>query len=692
MTRNHVFNPKRVFFLVFDSINRQTLIIFIDLSNMTFLNPFFLFGLFAIAIPIVLHLFDLQRPKKMIFTNVAFLKEVIQQKSASRKIKHWLVLLSRILFILFLVIAFAQPIIKSNTNTIATISTSVQVFIDNSFSMQNELEQQSLLDKAIAYSQEIPRSNAASTNYRLITNQFSGNDWQYQSQDGFLDALTELDFNGKSRTSKEVMKRIIASSTNNATNVQDVFVLSDFQKTYWNELITSKPDSQYNWHFIPIQTSDALNIAVDSIWLDAPFIQTGKPNKLIINEVQISTATIEIIGGQETTTFFDFTLDQKAAYNGVIRFDDSPIVFDNAFYFTLNSAQEIQITSLHQLGGAYINKIYSNEKLFVLNSYPYQSIDYSKLNQSNLIVMEEYSNTNKALVQNIKQVLTKGGNIALFPPNNGDWIAWQDFLKELSVSVKPTSLTDTIGKQAWYLQYPDINQPFFKDVFADKNKAGTEMPFSIPLFETATPGTVLLRYKQGTPFLTQIKSGKGNIYVFSGSLNDKLSSLQRHSLFVPIMYSIAFDALPDNNQLYYRTTDQSLVVKTNGSFTNQIQIVKDSLSWLPIQNIRDGEIILDLPDEIMASGFYNLKDKDSLIRTLAVNYGRGESDCTPISKDELILWAKDKPNVHVMDPVNQAEFSDALKSLKDGKPLWKYCIMLALFFLLLEILLLRFLK
>jgi hypothetical protein len=306
--------------------------------------------------------------------------------------------------------------------------------------------------------------------------------------------------------------------------------------------------------------------------------------------------------------------------------------------------------------------------------------------------MEEYSNTNKSLVQNLKQVLTKGGNIALFPPNNGDWVAWQDFLKELSILVKPTSLTDTTGKQAWYLQYPDINQPFFKDVFADKNKAVTEMPFSIPLFETASPGTVLLRYKQGVPFLTQIKSGKGNIYVFSGCLNDKLSSLQRHSLFVPVMYSIAFDALPENNQLYYRTTDQSLSIKTNVTHTNQVQISKDSLSWLPIQNIRDGEIILDLPDEIMTSGFYKLQDKDTLIRTLAVNYGRGESDCTPISKDELITWAKDKPNVHVMDAVNQADFSDALKSLKDGKPLWKYCIMLALFFLLLEILLLRFLK
>lgn len=675
---------------------------------MTFLNPFFLFGLIALAIPIALHLFDLQRPKKMIFTNVAFLKEVIQQKSSARRIKHWLILLARILFILFLVIAFAQPII--NSKPIALKTTSVQVYIDNSFSMQNELEQNSLLDQAVGLSQQIPPTYNASTNFRLLTNEFSGNDWQYQSKDGFLDELTELDFNGQSRTSQEIIRRIKSSAPNSSQGTQDVFILSDFQKNYWKDLLISKPDSQFNWHLVPIQSPESLNIAVDSIWLETPFIQAGKPNKLflrakgygkgkrevvfklILNDIQLSTVSIEITGGQEYTSSFDFTVDQKDAYKGIIRFDDSPTVFDNAFYFTLNSAATIQITSLHQNDGSYVEKLYTNEKLFQVNSYSYQSIDYSKLNQSNLVVMEEYASTNKSLIQNLKQVLAKGGNVALYPPSNGDWTAWQDFLKDLSISVKPTSLTDSIGKQSWYIQYPDTDQPFYEGVFLDKKKMLTEMPFSIPLFETVSPGTVLLRYKQGTPFLTQIASGKGNVYVFSGCLKDHLSSFQRHSLFVPVMYSIAFDALAQKNQLYYRTTDKTIAIKNNEPITGQIQLMKDSISWLPIQNIREGEIVMELPEEIKLAGFYDIKYYKLTINTLAINYGRGESDGTAILPTEIEEWAKDQTNVHVIDAVNQLDFSDDLKSLKDGKPLWKYCIILALFFLLTEILLLRFLK
>ncbi len=677
---------------------------------MTFLNPFFLFGLLAIAVPIALHLFDLQRPKKMIFTNVAFLREIIQQQSSARRLKHWLILLARILFIIFLVLAFAQPILNPSQSKPQASGAAIQVYIDNSYSLQNEADQQSLLEKASGLAQKIPDAYSASASVRLLTNEFSGNDWQYHTRDGYLDQLTELDYNGQSRSCYDVSKRIVSSATKGTKSLQDVYLFSDFQKSYWKDLIASKPDSQINWHLIPLQNEDVLNIAVDSIWLETPFIQAGKPNKLfirvkgygkgkretvcklLINDVQISTAETEVVGGQETVTYFDFTLDKNSSYRGSIRFDDSPIVFDNAFYFTLNSAQEIHVTNLSQSGSSYVSKVYSNEQLFVLNSYSYSTLDYSKLNQSDLIVVEDYSRSNDAIIQNLKQVLAKGGNVALFPPVNEDWASWQEFLKQLNIGVKPTALKDSIGKQAWYLKFPDTDQPFFKDVFADKSKHLAEMPFSIPLFETTSAGTVLLQYQQGGAFLTQVPSGKGNIYVFSGTLQDKLSSFQRHSIFVPVMYTIAFEALPSSNQLYYRTSDETVVLKSPLAQTAQVEVLKDSLRWLPVQNSREGEIVLDLPDEIKTSGFYDVKQGDSILATLAINYGRGESDCALLTRDELKTWSEGKDNVKLLDAVNQFDFADELKSLREGKPLWKYCIILALLFLLTEILLLRFLK
>ncbi|MCX6185937.1 MAG: BatA domain-containing protein, partial [Bacteroidetes bacterium] len=76
---------------------------------MQFVYPGFLFALFAISIPIIIHLFNFRRYKKIVFSDIRFLKQVIEKNQKQQNIKNWLVLLCRILAISFLVIAFAQP-------------------------------------------------------------------------------------------------------------------------------------------------------------------------------------------------------------------------------------------------------------------------------------------------------------------------------------------------------------------------------------------------------------------------------------------------------------------------------------------------------------------------------------------------------------------------------------------------------
>src|SRR3954463_6868420 len=105
---------------------------------MSFLYPLFLFGLLAISIPIIIHLFNFQKPKKVLFTNVKFLKVVKENTSNKLKLKHLLILLSRICFIIFLVLAFAQPFIESKNSEDLKGDQQVSLYLDNSFSMENE--------------------------------------------------------------------------------------------------------------------------------------------------------------------------------------------------------------------------------------------------------------------------------------------------------------------------------------------------------------------------------------------------------------------------------------------------------------------------------------------------------------------------------------------------------------------------
>ena len=96
---------------------------------MSFLYPSFLCGLLALAITIIVHLFNFRRAKKIYFSNVAFLGNVKESSSSKLKIKYLLVLLSRLLVVSFLVMAFAQPFLPGNEKGMD--GTLVKVYLDN---------------------------------------------------------------------------------------------------------------------------------------------------------------------------------------------------------------------------------------------------------------------------------------------------------------------------------------------------------------------------------------------------------------------------------------------------------------------------------------------------------------------------------------------------------------------------------
>src|ERR1035437_7143569 len=122
---------------------------------MKFLYPQFLFALFAIAIPIIIHLFNFRRFKTIYFSNTRFLKQVKIETQSKSQLRHLLVLLSRILAIACLVFAFSQPYLKSKTNATESVEKAVSIFVDNSFSMEAQGGEGTLLDEAKKKATEI---------------------------------------------------------------------------------------------------------------------------------------------------------------------------------------------------------------------------------------------------------------------------------------------------------------------------------------------------------------------------------------------------------------------------------------------------------------------------------------------------------------------------------------------------------
>ncbi|MFI5370501.1 MAG: BatA domain-containing protein [Candidatus Eisenbacteria bacterium] len=102
---------------------------------MNFLNPLYLFGLAAAAIPILIHLFTRKRPREVRFPSLEFLTEVNQSEIRRLRLKQWLLLLLRTLAVAALALAMSRPALRGSTAPGGRAATTVVVLLDQSGSM-----------------------------------------------------------------------------------------------------------------------------------------------------------------------------------------------------------------------------------------------------------------------------------------------------------------------------------------------------------------------------------------------------------------------------------------------------------------------------------------------------------------------------------------------------------------------------
>ena len=213
---------------------------------MNFLSPGFLFALLSVAIPVIIHLFNFRKFKKVYFSNVQLLKEVEQQNSSREKLKNLLILLSRILAIIFLVLAFAQPYIPLNKEKTTIRDNAVSIYIDNSYSMDAINKDGSLLDEAKRSAKELIKGFGLNDRFQLLTNDFEGKHQRLLNKEEFVKALDDVKISSANRTLQQILNRqnnILTGSANKYS-----FIISDFQKNISDQKkLDTKQDIQYSF-------------------------------------------------------------------------------------------------------------------------------------------------------------------------------------------------------------------------------------------------------------------------------------------------------------------------------------------------------------------------------------------------------------------------------------------------------------
>ncbi|HLG18277.1 MAG TPA: DUF4159 domain-containing protein [Bdellovibrionota bacterium] len=126
---------------------------------MTWVHPFFLLGLLAVAIPIVLHLFG-RRPEKDIWLpTIELLRKAIESRRSRSRFRELLLLLLRTAFIVLITLAVARPLISSGKPvTTAPTGREIAILIDNSLSMTAVDDGESFFARAKTAAEQIVQS------------------------------------------------------------------------------------------------------------------------------------------------------------------------------------------------------------------------------------------------------------------------------------------------------------------------------------------------------------------------------------------------------------------------------------------------------------------------------------------------------------------------------------------------------
>lgn len=657
---------------------------------MSFAFPLFLWALAALSIPIAIHLFNFRRTTRIFFSNTRFLHQVRQETTQKRKLKQFLILASRLLFIFFLVLAFAQPFLPATEQI--TPGREVTLYIDNSYSMISAVgEKTRALDVSLNFARDVISLFPPDTRYKLLTNDFAPYSNTYKTKSEFSDLLTQVRLSPVGRSFREVNDRMDSRQN-------EIFWISDFQKSTMDDLGSIKVDSTQSLHLVPIQLDRASNVLIDSVFLEDPFVVGGQPNtlharirnvgpksreglviKLAINDIQSGTASVDLQPNATASVKFDLIRGLSGLNRAVLSFTDFPVNFDNTFYLTLNFSEKIRVV---QMGGQseFIQKVFGNPSLFSYTAFEAGNVDLGVVMQSDLVILQALDNPSASIMSAIHEYQKGPGTVLIIPSAKSDGSTYRGLVGGLLLTKRETEGFVELEK-------PDFQNPFFENVFEERS-ASMAMPRAKPVIAWGADRSALLSFKDGSPFLSR----QGNTFILAAPLESAFSDFQSHALFVPVMYRIAASGHRVSQKPYYLLSERIATLQVDSLGGEAPVTLTGKQEVVPSQRRNGNRVLMEIPKFSIDPGFYVARVREDTIGLIAFDLDKRESLLDQWTGDELKSILGGGANISVFQPSAEGSFSNEIKERYLGRQLWKYALIAALLFLLAEVLLIRFLK
>lgn len=679
---------------------------------MQFLNPLFLYGLLALSIPILIHLFNFRRYKKVYFTNVSLLKVLQTETRKQSKLRSLVLLALRLLALSCIVLAFAQPIIPWNNTATAIHKENIHaLYCDNSLSMEKLSGPTNIYTEARIIATDIIESQTSQSRFHISENSSTSSYRRLYNREDAKIILSAVETGPEVALISDIIERQVSALSEYSDAAKNLYILSDFQKSTFS-LPTKGISQEVKVFLIPLVSPESGNIYIDSVWFINTVqlqnqmshigfrIQNKSKNplsayriKLIRNGMQSGITTLNVAPENSSEGEMSIFNDKAGIMHYALEIEDKLSPYDNHFYFTTFVHDAIPV--LH-IGGKttspFLQKFYSAETVYSYQFKESGKLQYTEIPSTDFIILDGIESFPDGIITQLAAQLEQGGAIAIFPSKSADTESYQNLLRQLGFHLQMQA--DTASTIISVIQQ---NSPLYKDALM-------EIPEN-PLFPTSyfhfryqfssnMQAISILKMANGDDFLLEFSKGKGKVYLFAGQLKDDVTDFQHNPLFIPCAYQMPLQTQNSLPPYQFIGKSENVALKFNGFHSTEnlrLKNIVNNREFIPISSTKAGFLLLNPGPDIKQAGNYTIEAGNNPIASLAFNTDRRESDPSVYSIAELKnkIEEAELNNVFIIEN-GKNPVSTQIQDIQQGRKLWKFFIVLALIFIMAELLLLRF--
>lgn len=684
---------------------------------MKFVYPEFLWAFGVLIIPIIIHLFNFRKYKILYFSSLKFIQFIDKQTRSTQKLKHLLVLISRILAFSFIVIAFSQPFIPASNETSKGGKPVLAIYIDNSFSMSMKGTEGELISEAREMARKMITDASLDTRFLLVTNEMNGIEQHLTSKIDALERLDKIEISPIVRNisdiiewEKNALKR--EHETNKKIGVQQFVILSDFQKNT-SDLTKLKSDQTSFYYPVKLIPQEESNLLIDSVWFSSPIQKVGQGNELNIRVKNVGKNNItnlelhleinnikrdvfiDVNANDNFTSTISYTEQNEGYKSGKVSINDKQLYFDDEYFFSYFVSKKSDILIINGENSVNnISLVYSLDKYYNVSEVDQNSFNTSFLNNKDLVIINGINELSSGITDELFNYSENGGTLMLFPGeiNETNITSWNALLDILNMPLIGNLMSD--GVKIKNLNFDDT---FFKSVF-EKNPDKLNLPSLAKAyksnFSTKTQAISLISLQNGNPLYSR-SLGKLNVFLYSSSLIPSYGSFTSNALFSTVLlrtaelskrkYPISLTLGEDSKFPIYFKENNEIPIRLKGKEVDFIPTIiqQGSTSFLSLNGIE--------ATESLKSGTYDIVSevKEGII---SLNYNRKESEISSFSPNEIIVNFENQGIKHI----NFSEIieGNSLTKIDLEKPYeyWKLFLFLGLICVFIEMGLLKFWK